>query len=266
MTKILITDPPINSNLYEELGDVMILTGNERVDAELLDTLPDFEIIGCPRTAPDALVDLEECKKRGVKVISLKGEAEFLKDIPSVAELVFWMMLELLRRPHNGRFLGSELYGKTLGLIGGKGRIGIQVAERARAFGMNVIIADKGDSLEKLLAESDIISLHASYEAGMPPIASTIDFKACKPSSMWINSSRPLLIQPGAVYSAIVAGDIAGYSSDFLQEEQDLVSLQKQGYNILLSDHVGGYSSSAREKTDIFILNKIKDELAKTNK
>src|SRR3990167_4494138 len=109
-----------------------MLIGLKIVDKKLLDTLPDLKVIGCNCTGLDH-IDLEECDKRGIKVISLKGESQWLgENIFSTAEHTFGLIISLLRNyktalnePYKDReeYKGHTLVGKTLGIIG-YGRIG----------------------------------------------------------------------------------------------------------------------------------------------
>src|SRR3990167_3434967 len=187
MINITLTYEPHDLTLitrYEELGNVTVMrpidtipdypnteilvtTFLNPVDKKFLDWMKKLKVIAAPMTGLDT-IDLEECEKRGITVLSLKGETEFLKTISSVAELCVWMMLELLRRPHeSGRFMGNQLKEKELVIIG-YGRIGQQLHKFANAFEMHTSWRDKehveplssflnGNSL---YAPPDIVSLN----------------------------------------------------------------------------------------------------------
>ena len=127
-----------------------ILVGVEQVD---LSQFPDLKVIGCNMTGLDHL-PWDEINRRGIKIISLasprdKETEEFLDTITSTSEHSAGLILALMRnyktvfRGNDKRITGHTLWGKTLGLIGGGGRIGKQLCIMAESFGMNVIIYDK---------------------------------------------------------------------------------------------------------------------------
>src|SRR3990167_1291952 len=126
------------------------------IDKEVLNLCPNLKVVATRTTGLDH-IDLDYCREKGIEVLSLRGENEFLKTIPATAEWTFLNMGMLLRKT------GHELKGKTLGLIG-YGRIGKLMEGYAKAFGMKVLKTDNkkdtGVSLHEVLAVSDIISLH----------------------------------------------------------------------------------------------------------
>ena len=167
--------------LAKELADAdaLIVRSATKVTAEWLDKAPRLRVVGRAGVGVDN-IDLDEATKRGVLVMSTPGGSTV-----SVAEHTFALLLALVRQVpkfdaamREGRWekssSGAEVRGKTLGLVG-LGRIGSEVARRAKAFDMNVLAFDPYISeaaakelgvelapMEKLLAESDVLSLHTA--------------------------------------------------------------------------------------------------------
>lgn len=129
-------------------GGKAVIVGAEKLD---LRSFPSLKVVGCNMTSTEHL-PIAEMERRGIKLISLKGETAFLEGITSTSEHAIGLILALLRNyrtalnpPYQDReaYAGHTLRGKTLGLIGGGGRVGRQLCEMAEAFGMDVIIYDK---------------------------------------------------------------------------------------------------------------------------
>lgn len=238
----------------------------EPVTAQIMDELRP-RAIAFPGTGTDH-IDLEAAKERGIKVISLRGETKFLKSIPSTAELTMWFMLELLRRPHKGRYLGCQLKDKKLGIIG-MGRIGYMVQNYARAFGMLVCGVDKDTSenlREDLLKNSHIISLHVLLTPESKEMITKKHLEMMR-GTVLVNTARGGLIEKGAVIEAIKAGWISGYGTDVptdKEEEKELWKLRDNGYNVVITEHIGGNTIEARAATDKFIEDKVKKFLNNT--
>ena len=131
-------------------GGKGLLVGFEEFN---LDDYPDLRVIGCNATGTDHL-PWREINERGIKVISLFGETEFLESITSTAEHCMGLIISLSRNyktalnaPYGERdsYIGHRLSGKTLGIIGGKGRISSQITKVAHSLGMKVIHYDIKD-------------------------------------------------------------------------------------------------------------------------
>lgn len=155
-----------------------------------------------------------------------------------------------------------ELYGKTLGLVGG-GEIASEVAKRARAFGMQVLYTKRQRlpedidreigwhyaSLEQLLAESDVLSLHVPHTAETDKLIDTQALAKMKPSAYLINTCRGGVVDEDALWAALTQGKLAGAGLDVYRYEpvpydHPLLALE----NVLLAPHLGGGSGGARMK------------------
>lgn len=242
--------------------NMALITDFKRIDDAWMDAHPDVKVIGSPTTGTDH-IDLEALEKRGIKLISLQGERKFLNNITSTAEHTFGLILSLLRdypRAFNGRDwrpLGQKLSGKTLGIIGCKGRIGKQMKRIAKGFGMKVIGVDKkhGSWLE-LLARSDIVTVHIPL-AGNEGFINYSHFAHMKPEAYFINTSRSGVVQKGHLLQALKDGKIKGAAMDFT-DDPDLVKHAENSHNLILTDHIGGNTREDRAKTDEFIIHKMK--------
>src|SRR5438045_143207 len=127
-----------------------LLIADEKINAQVLDMYNNLKVIGCPMTGLDH-IDLKECERRGIKVISLQGEREFLDEITSTAEHTLGLIIALMRNYktalnapylHRDQYMGYKLKGKKLLLIGGMGRVGSQIYEYATALGMDIYVFD----------------------------------------------------------------------------------------------------------------------------
>lgn len=241
------------------LSDEKIVIGLEKID---LNQFPNLKVLGCNCTGTDHL-PWDEINKRGIKVISLKGNDLFLKGITSTAEHTFGLIIALLRNYKNAfnsmedreNFKGHTLSDKVLGIIG-YGRIGKQVKKIAVGFSMTVITHDKGERyLENLLEESDIVSLHIPLE-GNEGFFTKEHFKLMKPTAYLINTSRDAVIEKGALTWALQNNIIKGAAIDFTDDEE-LVEYTRSHNNLVLTNHIGGCTHEDREKTENFIINQL---------
>ena len=237
-------------------------------------------------------IDLEELERFKIKLISLKGEAAFLEKITPTAELVFALLLALLRRvpaAHNdvltGRWqrrshLGRELKDLKLGIVG-LGRLGTMIACYAKAFGMKVMAYDlKEDpflrevnhhvqrkaSLRDLVAEADVVSIHLPWNQDTVGIIDEEIFRQFKTGACLINTARGELIDEEALLKALNEGILAGCGVDVLSgdsrweervpEGHALLDYARENDNLIITPHIGGYTMNAILKTRSFLLEK----------
>jgi len=263
----------MRKELFDKQDRVVgLIVGKESVD---LDYYPNLKVLGCNMTSVEHL-PLEECEKRGIKVISLKGETEFLRDITSTAEHTIGLMIALLRNyktafhppyKHRDFYKGHTLNGKTLGLIGGDGRVGRQMLNMVGVFGVHVRSFDPKYGfnlhsadwhLENLLKNSDIVSLHIPLE-GNEGFFTKEMFQQMLPTSYLINTSRDAIVEKGALRWALENKIIAGAAVDFI-DSQDL--LEYNGDNLILTNHIGGTTFEDLKRTEEFIVNRVKEYIA----
>ena len=248
-----------------------IIIGLDKIDSEVLDLYPDLKVIGSPTTGLDH-INLQECERRGIKVIFLQGSDLFMKYITSTAEHTIGLMIALLRNYNlalNGRedrefYKGHTLFDKTLGIIG-YGRVGKQVEQLAKAFGMKVLSYDKvnnykGESdLNGLLYESDVVSLHIPLQDNEGFFTKQF-LGMMKPAAYLINTSRDKVIERGALRWALDNEMIAGAAVDFI-DSLELVEYAKTHDNLVLTNHIGGCTHEDMERTKQYVLNKVENYL-----
>lgn len=256
-----------------------------KIDRDLLTAFPNLKCLAVNTTGL-AHLDLQELEARGISVLSLKGETGFLKEVRATAELTLLLMLSLLRRSpeafsmgQSGQWdrmslVGQELSGKTVGLIG-FGRLGRITGELVTAFRAEVLWFDpamceplagaKQSSLDDLLAQSDIVSLHASWEPGQPPILTARELSMMQEGAMLINTARGELVDETALLAALEQGRLTA-ALDVLANEQGqdlarngLVEFSQRSNRLILTPHLGGATKESSEKTEVFMAKKIKE-------
>jgi D-3-phosphoglycerate dehydrogenase len=202
----------------------------------------------------------------------------------SVVELVIGEIIALARRllekserMHAGVWDKSakgshEVRGRVLGIVG-YGNIGSQLSVVAEALGMRVIFYDTADrlahgnarrvgSLEELLAEADVVSLHVDGRPGNAGLFGAAQFDAMKPRAMFINASRGMVVDDVALRERILSGHIAGAALDVFPVEPkaqgDPFESALRGLdNVILTPHVGGSTQEAQEEIGGFVANKL---------
>jgi D-lactate dehydrogenase len=208
------------------------------VTPEILDQLPNLRMIAAMSTGFDN-VDVDACKKRNIAVCNVPSYGD-----TTVAEYAFGLMLALtrklrptFRRVEHGEFgreglRGEDLQGKTLGLIG-TGRIGAHLARLAWAAGMKVVAYDLHPnpdlteqygvqylSLEELLEQSDVISLHVPYTKSTHHLINAERLQLLKHTALLINTSRGQVVDTKAVADALREGRLGGVALDTFEGEQ----------------------------------------------
>jgi D-3-phosphoglycerate dehydrogenase len=224
-----------------------------------------------------AWVDVASARERGIAVTNVPGYARF-----SVSELVFGFILELARnigkarmRVRSGDFsreslpLGTELYGKTIGIIG-TGSIGSRVVRIASGFGMNVLATTLEPSPERaaalgvtytnlasLLAASDFVTVHVPATPETAGMIGDEQFRQMKRGAYFIFTSRPGVCDEDALVRALQAGHLAGAALDETSESAHTPgSPLLQMENVVVSPEIGFYTTEAVSRmTDIAIAN-----------
>ncbi|WP_337994027.1 phosphoglycerate dehydrogenase, partial [Actinomycetospora lutea] len=266
--------------LVEALAGVSVLgiRSNTSVGAEVLEAGKDLVAVGCFCIGTNQ-VDLAAAAERGVAVFN----APF-SNTRSVVELVLGEIIALVRRlpektarMHEGIWDKSargshEFRGRTLGIVG-YGNIGTQLGNIAEAVGLRVIFYDTADrlahgnarrveSLEALLGQADVVSLHVDGRPGNAGLFGAQQFAAMKPRSIFINASRGMVIDDDALRENILSGHLAGAAIDVFPVEPkaqgDEFSSPLRGLdNVILTPHVGGSTQEAQEEIGGFVSGKL---------
>jgi D-3-phosphoglycerate dehydrogenase / 2-oxoglutarate reductase len=228
------------AELIDALSDVHAIAINSRdpVTARVIETAPCLKVIAKAGSKPMSNVDFAAAARRGVRVIWTPGA-----NAVSVAEMTLAMMLNVAKRLPEAaahltaggwrtyELLGSELAGKTLGLLG-LGAVGVEVARRFRAFDGRVIGYDPRVSTEQasamgiervelaaLFANSDILSLHCEQNAQTAGIINAAAIAAMKHDAILINTARGGLVDEDALLAALNAGRLRGAALDVFGKE-----------------------------------------------
>lgn len=215
-------------------------------------------------------VDIKAAEQFNIPVTNCPGVNQV-----TVAEHVFALLLSFIKNiiPENQyvqnqkwvRLIGTELYGKTLGIIG-LGNVGREVAIRASAFGLQVYAFDifqneefakeyniqYAGTIDKLLQISDIVSLNLSLDAGSKNLINDSRLHSCKPGVIIINTARAGLIEQEVVIKGIESGIIKAYLTDVLEEEPMIHDHPFLKYdNIVITPHIGSrtYENVERQGT-----------------
>ena len=263
--------------LLKEISDYpcMVVRSRTKVTKEVIDAGTSLKAIVRAGVGLDN-IDVGYAKEKGVDVLNTPSAST-----QSVAELTIAYMMALARnlpqmtasmkagKWEKKSFQGSEVAGKTLGLIG-SGRIGGAVAERAIALGMTVVAYDPYVdklpnaslvTLDKLLVEADYISLHIPHTEETHNILDATAFSKMKDGVRIINCARGGTIDEDALYQAILDGKVAGAALDVYAEEPlvdaKLFSLDQ----VIGSPHVGAGTGEAKERVGQVAAQKVIDAL-----
>lgn len=265
--------------------DVLWVRLRSLIDRDILEAARGLRAIATPTTGLTH-IDLDETGRRGIPVLSLRGEAAFLRSVRATAELTIALMLSLLRNLpaaaehaklghwERDRFRGGELYGGTVGLIG-FGRLGRLVAGTLQAFDARVLAYDPYVDaasappgvtlcpLNELLRESDLVSLHACLNPETNEFFGKEQLALMRPGSLLINTARGELIDEDALLEALRSKHLAGAALDvianehMLTERHPLLAYAREHENLLITPHIGGCTKSSMERTEVFLARKV---------
>jgi D-3-phosphoglycerate dehydrogenase len=297
MKKILICDA-LHPDALEELNsisdfDVTLKTGMD--EEELLKTIPvynaavvrsattirkrvieaasDLEIIVRAGIGLDN-IDVSDAEEAGIQVANTPSATTI-----SVAEHTFGLMLDTVRNHGQANLSmkahkwekkalkGTELYGKTLGIIG-SGRIGLAVADRAIAFGMKVIAFDIVDiitdldinqvSLEDLFAQADMISLHLPLTEKTKHMISDNAFKQMKDGVIIINAARGGVVHEAALLRALESGKVRAAGIDVYEKEPTDNFPLIDHPNVTAMPHIGAAAKEGQKRAGLEVIQALK--------
>jgi D-3-phosphoglycerate dehydrogenase len=269
-------------------ADVLLTRLAHRIDGEVFGRAPHLRAVVTPTTGLNH-VDLEAAASRGVEVLSLRGETAFLESVTATAELTWGLLICLARRlPEAGEgvrsglwdrdaFRGRELRGKTLGVVG-LGRLGRMVARYGTAFQMRVLACDPRPGevppgvelvgLERLLAESDAVTVHAALTESSRGLIGAAEFARIKPGTLFVNTARGELVDEAALLEALAQGRLAGAGLDVLGGEpfagpeglraHPLWQWARDHANLVLTPHIGGATLESMAATEVFMAEKLR--------
>jgi D-3-phosphoglycerate dehydrogenase len=260
-------------------ADALLVRSATRVTAALLAGAPRLRIVGRAGTGVDN-IDVPAASARGILVVNAPGANSI-----SVAEHACALILALARavpaadramkdaRWEKKKFLGSEVRGKTLG-IAGLGRIGQEVAQRARAFGMRVVAHDPfisrevADdlgvelmSLDALCAVADYLTLHLPSTPDTKRLFDAARFEKCKPGMRIVNTARGELVDEAALKHALDRGIVAGAALDVFETEPPKDWSLAQLPQVIATPHIAASTEEAQELVGIETAATVRDFL-----
>jgi D-3-phosphoglycerate dehydrogenase len=276
---IVISNPKEYSQHLAD-ADALFVRSAVKVNADVLAKAPKLRVIGRAGVGVDN-VDLPAATAAGVLVMNTPGG-----NAVAVAEHTLGLMLCMARsipqaitstksgKWEKKKFMGSELRGKTLGILG-LGYIGQEVAKRARGFEMKIIAsdpyanpkvaADLGVSLvtlDDLYAQSDYITLHVAITKETDGMLNDAAFAKMKPGVRIVNCARGELVDEAALARAIQSGKVAGAAIDVFETEpppagDPLLALE----TVLATPHIGGSTGEAQEIVGVRIVEQVVEYL-----
>jgi D-3-phosphoglycerate dehydrogenase len=258
--------------------ELLGIRSNTHVTPRVLEAAGDLVAVGCFCIGTNQ-VDLAAAAERGIAVFNAP-----YSNTRSVVELVIAEIIALARRlpekterMHEGVWDKSargshEIRGRTLGIVG-YGNIGTQLSNVAEALGLRVIFYDTADrpahgnarrmpSLDALLAQADVVSLHVDGRPGNAGLFGADQFATMKPRSLFINASRGMVVDDIALRENIESGHIAGAALDVFPVEpkaqgDPFESVLRGLDNVILTPHVGGSTQEAQEEIGWFVAGKL---------
>ncbi len=283
-----LVDRPADLHVAMKTADALIVRNRTQVNAELISLAPRLKVVGRLGVGLDN-IDTAACSARGIEVIPATGA-----NAVSVAEYVVTTAMMLLRGVYSssgevaaGRWPrtqlshGRELCGKTLGLIG-FGSIGRVTARLAQNLGMIVVAHDPmvaaddaawreskvaNRSLDALLREADVVSLHVPLIAQTRGMLNASRLALMKHGAVLINSARGGIVEESAVIDALRAGALGGAALDVFEHEPLAANPSWADVpNLILTPHVAGVTVEANERVSEMIAHRVANALRALSK
>src|SRR6202167_1514099 len=259
--------------------DALVVRSAVQVDDALMAHAPKLRVIGRAGVGVDN-IDAEAATRRGIVVMNTPGA-----NAVAVAELTLGLMIALARKMpaanatmHAGKWekknlQGSELRGKTLGILG-LGRVGLEVARRARGCGLEIVGSDPFVSaavarengiilvpVEELFAKADFLTLHVGLTPQTAGIINAKTLAGMKKGVRIINCARGELIDDAALVAALKSGHVAGAALDVFTVEPLKDSPYFELDNVILTPHIAGSTGEAQEAVGIQIARQVREFL-----
>ncbi len=267
--------------LVESIADFdgIVVRSRTKVTKEVIEASRSLKIIARAGVGVDN-VDVEAATEKGIMVVNAPESTSI-----TVAEHTMGVILSLARKIsiadrsvkdgkwEKGKFMGSELSGKTLGVIG-MGRIGSQVATRCKAFNMDILVNDPyitedaasklGATIverEELFKNADVITIHVPLTPETRHSISQREFDLMKDNAFIINCARGGIINEYDLYEALKAGEIGGAGLDVFENEPPVNSPLLTMDNLVATPHIGASTREAQRDAAIIVAKEIKKVL-----
>lgn len=257
-------------------ADAILVRSATKVDAEVIAAGTRLRVVARAGVGLDT-IDVRTATMSGVMVVNAPTS-----NIVSAAELAVALMLAAARHVSpahaalrggewkRARYTGTELYEKTVGIVG-LGRIGVLVAQRLAAFGMNVIAYDpyvqagraaqvgvRLVDLDTLLAESDFMSVHLPKTPETLGLIGAEQLAAARPGLVLVNAARGGIVDEAALYDALKNGQIAAAGLDVFATEPCTDSPLLELENVVATPHLGASTDEAQEKAGISVARSVR--------
>ena len=277
----VVTPEQIDGKLAGQLesADALIVRSAVQVNADLMENTRKLRVIGRAGVGVDN-IDIDAATRKGIAVMNTPGANAI-----AVAEHTLALMLAMARHlcranelMHAGKWekkslQGTELRGKTLGIVG-LGRVGMEVAKRARAFGMEIVAHDPFVSaavvreqgirlakLEEVYAAADYLSLHVGLTPQTAGMINAESLKKMKRGVRLVNCARGELMDEAALAQALQKGHLASAAVDVFAEEPPKHSPLASLENVIATPHIGGSTHEAQEAVGYQIALQVKEYL-----
>lgn len=260
---------------HVETADIMVVRSATKINPDLLDKAPKLKMVVRAGTGYDN-VDVEECSKRGILVMNTP-----MANTTSAAEHTCGLIMALSRnipqaaksmsegRWDRKKYIGSELSGKTLGILG-LGRIGREVATRMQAFGMKTIgydpIVSEADALaskitkmtlEEVYHQSDYLSVHTPLLPQTKHMINEKSLNICRKGVKVVNCARGGIIDESSLLAALESGQCGGAALDVFEEEPPKNLSLAQHEKVICTPHLGASTNEAQARCGIDAANQI---------
>jgi len=259
--------------------DALVVRSSTKVTKEIIEAATKLKVIGRAGVGLDN-VDAEAASKRGIIVMNTPAGNTI-----STCEHTWSLMLSLSRNVPNAnaslkegkwdrnKYMGVELYGKTLGIIG-LGRIGTEVAKRAQAFGMKVIAYDPYLTVERanelgielvevkdIIKQADYITVHTPLTNDTKHMISDKEFEQMKPGVRIINCARGGIIDEAALMRALDSGKVAGAALDVYESEPPKDFAMFKHDKLVATPHLGASTEEAQVNVAVEVSKQVADAL-----
>ena len=274
--------PPSRDELLREVQDIdgLFCLLTEKIDAELFDAAPNLRVVSNMAVGFDN-IDVAEATKRGIPVGNTPGVLT-----ETTADFAFALLMAAGRRVSEGDrytragnwktwgpmvLLGQDIHGSTLGIIG-FGRIGVEMAKRAKGFGMNIVYYDviRNEEREReygatycsdvseLLAQSDFVSIHVNLTPETRHLINAETLSGMKSTAVLVNTSRGPVVDQTALYHALKDGTIGAAGLDVTEVEpismdDPLLTLE----NVIIAPHIASGSVVTRTKMSLMAVDNL---------
>jgi len=269
--------PLKEDEMVEEISNARpvfaIVVGVDPVTEKVMEAAPELKVIAKHGVGVDN-IDLEAARKRGIVVTNAPGSNN-----QAVADLVWGLILaaareipkadRITRQGRWDRLIGCEIWGKTIGIIG-TGQIGLAVARRARGFDMRILAYDQAPnmeaaeeigisytSLENLLKDSDVVSLHVPLTPETKNLIGERELNMMKKNAILVNTSRGEVVDEEALYRALKERRIKAAALDVFSQEPPHNCPLLELENVVVTPHIGAYTIEANYRMGMAVARSI---------